>query len=287
MRKQLEGLLAERLGLLVAAGDGYKVNEKVALKREALGRRGAEIVRAKGSGAVTSVADTADEAWVDYTVHYELLIRQEEELYIEEEQEQRRAFFQGGRLLDDWAIEPIYKERGPGAQVIVPSDERLAYKYNRLKAVRYAERWWNEFNPAYPKFNDDCTNYISQCLHAGGIPMWGQPNKSKGWWMEGKSWSYSWTVANALCQTLAASGGIRTEEVGDARQLDLGDIICLDFQGDGRWDHNLIVTAKDRKGNPYVNAHTANSRRRYWAYEDSSAYTPNIKYRFFRILDGV
>ena len=41
-----------------------------------------------------------------------------------------------------------------------------------------------------------------------------------------------------------------------------------------------------RYGMPLVNAHTYNSRMRYWAYEDSSAYTPNIKYKFFTIVDG-
>ena len=36
---------------------------------------------------------------------------------------------------------------------------------------------------------------------------------------------------------------------------------------------------------PLVNAHTFNSRMRYWNYEDSTAYTPNMKYRFFTIVD--
>ena len=54
------------------------------------------------------------------------------------------------------------------------------FGYNRLKAVQYAERWWNDHNPTFKKFDVDCTNYISQCLHAGGAPMRGYPNRGKG-----------------------------------------------------------------------------------------------------------
>ncbi|EPR28081.1 putative cytosolic protein [Geobacillus sp. WSUCF1] len=72
---------------------------------------------------------------------------------------------------------------------------------------------------------------------------------------------------------------------GGAEQLMAGDVICYDFQGDGRFDHSTIVVAKDQNGMPLVNAHTTNSRMRYWSYEDSSAYTPNIRYKFFHIID--
>ncbi|MGQ0440385.1 amidase domain-containing protein, partial [Bacillus sp. B-TM1] len=39
-----------------------------------------------------------------------------------------------------------------------------------------------------------------------------------------------------------------------------------DFEDDGRWNHTTIVVAKDADGMPLVNAHSANSRRRYWNY---------------------
>ena len=44
--------------------------------------------------------------------------------------------------------------------------------YNRQAAVQYANLWWNRRNPAFPNFDVDCTNYISQCLLAGA-PMRG------------------------------------------------------------------------------------------------------------------
>jgi hypothetical protein len=169
---------------------------------------------------------------------------------------------------------------------VTDNEERLSYQYNRLKAVQYAERWWNSYNPAYKKFTNDCTNFISQCLHVGGAPMRGYPNRGNGWWLQSNNWSYSWAVANSLRLYLANSNsGLRTRQVSSPEQLLLGDVICYDFEGDGRFNHNTIVTGKDADGMPLVNAHTYNSRMRYWAYEDSSAYTPNIKYRFYSIID--
>ena len=79
--------------------------------------------------------------------------------------------------------------------------------------------------------------------------------------------------------------GLRAKEVSKPEELMLGDIICYDFEGDGRFNHNTIVTAKDIHGMPLVNANTTDSRLRYWSYEDSTAYTPNIQYRFFHIVD--
>ena len=93
-------------------------------------------------------------------------------------------------------------------------------------------------------------------------------------------------MANSLRLYLQNSNsGLCAREVSSPEQLLLGDVICYDFEGDGRFDHNTIVVAKDANGMPLVNAHTYNSRMRYWAYEDSSRYTPNIKYKFFTITD--
>ena len=116
--------------------------------------------------------------------------------------------------------------------------------------------------------------------------MRGYPNRSNGWWMQHNTWSFSWSVANALRWHIPGSKfGLRGREAASAEKLKLGDVICYDFQGDGRFDHTTIVTGHDADGMPLVNAHTYNSRMRYWAYEDSTAYTPNIKYKFLTITD--
>lgn len=162
--------------------------------------------------------------------------------------------------------------------------------YNRAKAVEYANRWWNSYNPDYRHFEDDCTNYISQCLFAGGAPMT-YGSRASGWWYKGTGgsgdvWSYSWTVAHALRWYLTNSKtGLTAKEVDSSNQLTLGDVICYDFDGDGRWQHNAIVTAIGINGMPLVNAHTVNAREREWSYRDSYAWTPKINYKFFHITD--
>ena len=159
--------------------------------------------------------------------------------------------------------------------------------YNRQAAVDYANTWWDRHNPQFPAFQDDCTNFISQCLYAGGAPMRGMPNRSQGWWMVGlpERWSYSWSVAHSLRWYLETSTkGLMATRVSSAWELELGDVIFYDFTGDGRIDHSTIVT-RIEEGIPYVNAHTMNSKDRHYAYETSSAYTEQMQYYFFHIQD--
>jgi hypothetical protein len=291
MQKSLQEVFEKRLEQFVSnkknSNDVYpKAEKKIAV----LAKRSAEIVKANASANIIQTIDDGDINTVTYQVHYKFLIKQKGTLYQEEEVEVRVAVFNKEILLMDEEINP-YEFEGKQPQLPHVESEfdelRISYKYNRLKAVQYAERWWNTYNPAYQKFENDCTNFISQCLHAGGAPMRGYPNRGSGWWYRNNNWSYSWSVAHALRLYLGNSkSGLRTREVSSPDQLLLGDVICYDFEGDGRYNHNTIVTGKDAFGMPLVNAHTYNSRQRYWAYEDSSAYTPNIKYKFFTIVDG-
>lgn len=168
-----------------------------------------------------------------------------------------------------------------------PNDRRVAY--NREQAVQYAHRWWNDYNPKFKAFEVDCTNYVSQCMRAGNAPMKSSSNRAKGWWYkfgENPNWSFSWAVAHSFRWYLPNSKtGLRATEAFSADQLQLGDIICYDFDGDGKWQHNTIVVAKDGAGMPLVNAHTTNSQNRYWSYKDSSAWTEKIQYKFLKIVD--
>jgi hypothetical protein len=263
-------------------------SDKVKRKKASCHERHAEIVKVDGTGKVLRITQENNETQtILYDVHYKYLIKQGAMLYLEEEVENRMAVFYNDKIYEDGEIQI---QRGDSIEeeesVTYEEIDRVTYRYNRLSAVQYAERWWNSYNPAFKKFENDCTNYISQCLHAGDAPMRGYPTKGKGWWMRNQNWSYSWTVANSLRWYIPNSTvGLRGRLVDDPKELKLGDVICYDFEGDGRFDHTTIVTGKDAGGEPLVNAHTFNSRMRYWKYEDSTAYTPNMKYRFFTIVD--
>ncbi|WP_339149365.1 MULTISPECIES: amidase domain-containing protein [unclassified Sutcliffiella] len=295
MREQLKAHIQDRLDTYVFKSKTTNrtiINEEtIRQKQEAHKRRGAEIVKCSASAKIHSIHEDQQqrEANILYEIHIRYLIKQKENLYIEEEADQRYSEWIDGELIQDFSVQDEGDRTSP--RFIPPQEEEeqqapLRFKYSRMEAVKYAEQYWNSYNPQFKKFEVNCTNYISQCLYAGGAPMVGYPKKSGGWWMRNNDWSYTWAVAHALRWYLPnAKQGLKAKEVNSATDLRPGDVICYDFEGDGRFDHNTIVVAKDENGEPLVNANTYNSRMRYWKYEDSTAYTPNIKYKFFHIQD--
>lgn len=116
--------------------------------------------------------------------------------------------------------------------------------------------------------------------------------RDKGWWYRGETneeqWSFSWSVSHSLQWFLTTSkSNLRADLVQSAEQLAIGDVIIYDWDGNSQYQHSTIVTAKDVNGMPLVNAHTANSRHRYWDYRDSYAWSAKTKYRFFHIHDSL
>ncbi|WP_226038582.1 amidase domain-containing protein [Aquibacillus saliphilus] len=252
-------------------------------------QRGSKIARITGKGKIfRSYQSGAHERTVEYSLGVTFFVRNGDFFYHEEEERIHRALFYKERLISDEAV--VKSSDEDSSLTIEPlGDEDVRetrFKYDRLAAVQYAERWWNDYNPGYKKFENDCTNYVSQCIHAGGATMRGAPNKTNGWWFENGNCSHSWAVAHSLRWYLSGSNqGLKGKELDSPKDLRPGDVICYDFQGDSKWDHNTIVVEKNSDGYPLVNAHTINSRHRFWSYEDSHAWTSACKYKFFRIGD--
>ncbi|GAB3060926.1 amidase domain-containing protein [Virgibacillus ainsalahensis] len=255
-------------------------------KKQLWEERDAKIVRIQGEGEVYQESRYDKQSHYHYLLHVSFLIKQKERFHVEELVIPYQYRLAGGEITDHKTISR--KAQSEEKLTVLPIEARekgdQRFTYNRMAAVQYAERWWNSYNPDYRKFDVDCTNYVSQCLKAGGAQMHGEPVREQGWWYSGDNWSFSWAVAHSMRWYLSGSEqGLYGKEAEDASELLPGDVICYDFQGDGRWDHNTIVVAKDAYGMPLVNAHTDNSRNRYWSYEDSTAWTPDINYKFFRI----
>ncbi|MDY0406338.1 amidase domain-containing protein [Virgibacillus sp. 179-BFC.A HS] len=248
-------------------------------------KREVEMVHIKGSGHVFQNLRTETGTYNRYLLHLSILMKQGSHFYMEEQVMPFVRYQKDGKEIHQLLDEPAGDQSAPPLELL--EEEQVGpqrFVYDRMAAVQYAETWWNSYNPAYRQFDVDCTNFVSQCLHAGGAPMWGAPNRNKGWWYQNNNWSYSWAVANSLRWYLSGSKqGLKGLEVQSPQELVPGDVICYDFEGDGRYNHNTIVVAKDAYGMPLVNAHTNNSRHRYWSYEDSAAWTPEINYKFFRI----
>ncbi|GAA2719761.1 MULTISPECIES: amidase domain-containing protein [Streptomyces] len=138
------------------------------------------------------------------------------------------------------------------------------YDYKAMAA--YAEKYWSRYNPAYPSFNKgggDCTNFISQALKAGG---WkdapGSESDYTKWWYNSsnRSLSTSWVGANEWSWfTLSQK---RATNLQNVYQMDVGDILQMDFDRDGSKDHSMIVTYRSRMGVPYVTYHSTNTFRK-------------------------
>ncbi len=73
----------------------------------------------------------------------------------------------------------------------------VLYHYDRDKAVEYAKDWWNKRNPDCANFENDCANFVSQALYAGGWPM------NQNWYCHPKPWwerviFFFWSLYNDL-----------------------------------------------------------------------------------------
>jgi hypothetical protein len=131
--------------------------------------------------------------------------------------------------------------------------------YNRKNAVNYATRYALTPNPEYryfPLINDnsgDCSNFISQCLRAGGASM--SHNPKNPWWYDNHgtfnkkddTWSVSWAVANSLYWYLKINknihfGGPKGLEVNDLNELELGDVIFYEDYKNIIF-HSAIITS--------------------------------------------
>lgn len=121
--------------------------------------------------------------------------------------------------------------------------------YNRKKAIEYAYNWWNNRNPNFLNFDNlggDCTNFISQCLYYGNIPMQSQ-NKLGWYYFTSQNRSYSWAGVQEFfnfCTKNTTDFGPRAKVVL-VSMVEVGDIIQLQQFGRDRFHHNLIITKID------------------------------------------
>ncbi|HNQ31850.1 MAG TPA: amidase domain-containing protein [Candidatus Woesebacteria bacterium] len=158
----------------------------------------------------------------------------------------------------------------------------------RSNAIAYAYQWstsgGTSRNPAYPDFGvDDCTNFVSQAMKAGGFIEKGsgdgckhentstewyvESNPSPPWWCTGDfrnwEWSTSWSVPWPFRDYFAYQNDYAiphgwTTSVSTAKYfLSPGDVIQLQYEDNGEWIsfHTMIVTDED-EDDLYVTYHS-------------------------------
>ena len=136
--------------------------------------------------------------------------------------------------------------------------------YNRELAVRYALKYGLNPNTDYKYFKsygnlgDDCTNFVSQCIHSGGCEMV-DGDHATWWYRDKENWSISWVNSHSLYWCLLIryqhhDNGPRAKEVFDVYELTVGDVII--YEGlDGQIDHSGIITGY-RDGLPTITQHS-------------------------------
>lgn len=154
--------------------------------------------------------------------------------------------------------------------------------YNYKAMAAYAEKYWSRYNPAYPDYNPgggDCTNFVSQSLKAGGWKdVTGSSSDFHKWFSNSTAQSDSWVGVNEFSWFALSSK--RVTGLANVYQLDVGDVLQMDFDKDGSKDHSMIVTYRSSQGVPYLTYHSTNTFRRSVA--SIVASYPNSAYYAYR-----
>ena len=147
--------------------------------------------------------------------------------------------------------------------------------YNRVLAVEYAKKYAFVRNSNFSDFTQmggNCTNFVSQCLLAGGA----QQNYAYpfGWFYKNiNSRSPSFTGVEYLYDFLTRKNAVPNSSIGPKaiecpiEYLQIGDIVQLSFDGI-KFGHSLIVTAlnQDDKHNPLLTTNTYDALNKPLSY---------------------
>lgn len=139
----------------------------------------------------------------------------------------------------------------------VESSVGIMYDYDAM--WNYAAAYWDNYNPAYRSFPNDCTSFISQIMEAGGWqydtgPYWLNNN----WWYNSLNQTHTWAGAHNW-GLFAQVYSQRTVPLQYVNQLLPTDVLQVDWDHpdevpgelEGNIDHTMFV---DRIMGPAGNA---------------------------------
>jgi hypothetical protein len=134
----------------------------------------------------------------------------------------------------------------------------LAAGYNYTAMADYARRWALSYNPAYRWFAEDCTNFVSQALYAGGWQMTsGAYNDNRNWWYNFLNQSYPWAGAQNWGD-FAWWYSRRTTMLSNVYDMGLADVLQIDQERNGSKDHTMMVT-RVAGSERYLSYHSQNT----------------------------
>jgi hypothetical protein len=152
------------------------------------------------------------------------------------------------------------------------------FSYDGLAAAAYADFWALGFlcdassGPCFEVRGDDCTNFASKAMNAGGFPQDNMWFATKAWWE--LEWNYStiWSVVYDLYdylmytgygQEIATAPGTTTDS---NTGLAPGDLVFYDWDSDGQVDHVAILTTPGSDGDE-VDAHSNERYHQFWTLQ--------------------
>lgn len=166
-----------------------------------------------------------------------------------------------------------------------------ASAYNGHTAANYALTHGTTYDTPgswyFKTHGGDCTNFASWCVLQGG---WSRTNEWYSRWpyFTSSSHSNSWTVADDFGRYMISSGRGSAYSLGHKPwywYFERGDIVQIDYNRDGRWDHTMIIT-EISSNNMYVTYHTLTppyQPRRNKPLTDLISENPNARFMGYRL----
>lgn len=168
--------------------------------------------------------------------------------------------------------EPRQPDRAAASTASVPGSRAVV----RTKVSNYALQWSNNSqhnglrNPYYREFGNDCTNFVSQAVYAGGWYM-DNPYYYGQWYYSDSYVPPAWSVTDNFVNYAVASGRATRLSLASAA---LGDILIFDNTPYGDVDHLGVITGIGKDGILY-SAHT--SERHNYPLNKVKADHPSMK----------
>lgn len=163
-----------------------------------------------------------------------------------------------------------------------------SWSFDRNAAVQYAQAHWNDLSPYDP--DSDCTNFVSECWNAGGIPMrpgrWfgdrlsGHDFRTPSWYDVGEFANYM--INGGFCRVVGTKDDALTEYniMNNIRQTNIGDVVQFYNphleDPTRRWHHSMIIVIK-QDNDVFCAGHS--ERREHRSFQEIVAQTGET-YRF-------
>lgn len=143
--------------------------------------------------------------------------------------------------------------------------------FNIQAALDYAKMWainpktldpYDDYhNPQYRRHDKDCTNFVSQCLVAAGLPEdknWNRGPKVDDRYHPPETSAYNTFTGVEKLQKYLKNNGYEVYVDWSFVYPSAGDVVQFDWTGDGKFDHSVLCIGEDSDGILKYAAHSTN-----------------------------